>query len=86
MSSIVPAGKRNVQEVSAETQDYVTMYIEGQLFGIPVLTVQDVLGPQRITRTPAGTRVASSRPNASSTLMIAARRSGHANSLALAAP
>jgi purine-binding chemotaxis protein CheW len=52
MNQIVPAGKRHVQEVSAETQDYVTMYIEGQLFGIPVLTVQDVLAPQKITRIP----------------------------------
>lgn len=50
--SLVPAGKRAVQEISAETQDYVTMYIEGQLFGIPVLTVQDVLAPQKITRIP----------------------------------
>lgn len=32
--------------------DYVTMRIAGQLFGIPVLQVQDVLGPQRITRIP----------------------------------
>jgi purine-binding chemotaxis protein CheW len=28
------------------------MFIEGQLFGIPVLVVQDVLGPQKITRIP----------------------------------
>lgn len=34
------------------THDYVTMFINGQLFGIPVLQVQDVLGPQRITRIP----------------------------------
>ena len=32
--------------------DYVTMRIAKQLFGIPVLQVQDVLGPQRITRIP----------------------------------
>lgn len=51
--SLVPAGKRALQEVSAaETQDFVTMYIEGQMFGIPVLTVQDVLAPQKITRIP----------------------------------
>jgi purine-binding chemotaxis protein CheW len=30
----------------------VTMSIGGQLFGIPVLKVQDVLGPQTITRVP----------------------------------
>ncbi|HEY4163671.1 MAG TPA: chemotaxis protein CheW [Dongiaceae bacterium] len=33
-------------------RDYVTMSIGGQLFGIPVLKVQDVLGSQKITRVP----------------------------------
>jgi len=37
---------------SNEHRDYVTMSIGGQLFGIPVLKVQDVLGPQTITRVP----------------------------------
>src|SRR5688572_19852892 len=37
---------------SGEQRDYVTMSIGGQLFGIPVLKVQDVLGPQTITRVP----------------------------------
>ncbi|HLI10714.1 MAG TPA: chemotaxis protein CheW [Alphaproteobacteria bacterium] len=32
--------------------EFVTIVIADQLFGIPVLTVQDVLGPQRITRIP----------------------------------
>jgi purine-binding chemotaxis protein CheW len=32
--------------------DFVTMMVADQLFGIPVLTVQDVLGPQRVTRVP----------------------------------
>jgi purine-binding chemotaxis protein CheW len=32
--------------------DYVSIFIAGQMFGIPVLQVQDVLGPQRITRIP----------------------------------
>ena len=32
--------------------DFVTMTIADQLFGIPVLQVRDVLGPQRITRVP----------------------------------
>ncbi len=32
--------------------DFVTMMVADQLFGIPVLAVQDVLGPQRITRIP----------------------------------
>lgn len=39
-------------EAAGGTQDYVTMTIAGQLFGIPVLTVQDILGPQKITRIP----------------------------------
>lgn len=57
MNQIVPAGKRPGTELAApETQDYVTMYIEGQMFGIPVLTVQDVLGPQKITRIPLAPR------------------------------
>lgn len=39
--------------VGAEgARDFVTMTVADQLFGIPVLAVQDVLGPQRITRIP----------------------------------
>lgn len=52
MNQVVPAGKKAVTDTSLETRDFVTMLIDGQLFGIPVLTVQDVLGPQRITRIP----------------------------------
>ncbi|NBB83781.1 MAG: chemotaxis protein CheW [Alphaproteobacteria bacterium] len=37
---------------AGESADYVTMTIAGQMFGIPVLQVQDVLGPQKITRIP----------------------------------
>lgn len=37
---------------SAEHVDFVTVTIDNQLFGIPVLQVQDVLGTQRITRIP----------------------------------
>jgi purine-binding chemotaxis protein CheW len=36
----------------ARRDDFVTATIADQLFGIPVLQVQDVLGPQRITRIP----------------------------------
>jgi purine-binding chemotaxis protein CheW len=39
-------------EASGESQEFVTMTIHGQLFGIPVLSVQDVLGSQKITRIP----------------------------------
>ena len=53
MNQIVPATKRQGTEIaSSETQDFVTMIIEGHLFGIPVLTVQDILGVQKITRIP----------------------------------
>jgi purine-binding chemotaxis protein CheW len=34
------------------SDDFVTMTLGGQLFGIPVLQVQDVLAPQKITRIP----------------------------------
>lgn len=53
MNQIVTTTKRQSTELaSPETQDFVTMIIEGHLFGIPVLTVQDVLGVQKITRIP----------------------------------
>jgi purine-binding chemotaxis protein CheW len=43
-----------VQEIAAtgDSHEFVTLTIDGQLFGIPVLVVQDVLGPQKITRIP----------------------------------
>lgn len=35
-----------------ESTDFITMMIADQLFGLPVLSVQDVLGPQIIARIP----------------------------------
>ena len=53
MSDLVPVGKRAVARVGGDEQHQcVTITIAGQLFGIPVLIVHDVLGPQRITRVP----------------------------------
>jgi purine-binding chemotaxis protein CheW len=54
MSELVPAGKRGlVRAGQADDQSqYVSITIDGQMFGIPVLIVHDVLGPQRITRIP----------------------------------
>ena len=55
MNQIVASGARrdSLDLVSTENhQDFVTMFIQGQMFGIPVLMVQDVLGPQKITRIP----------------------------------
>lgn len=56
MNQVVAQSKRPTELAAPETQDYVTMFIEKQLFGIPVLTVQDVLGPQKITRIPLAPR------------------------------
>jgi purine-binding chemotaxis protein CheW len=44
--------KSNSGAESLGTREFVSMTVAGQLFGIPVLTVQDVLGEQRITRVP----------------------------------
>ena len=54
MNQVVPSSKRGSHEIATaeNREDFVTMFIEGQMFGIPVLQVQDVLGPQRITRIP----------------------------------
>jgi len=38
--------------------EFVTFTIAGQLFGVPVLAVQDVLRPQAITRIPMGHEIA----------------------------
>ncbi|MCZ8309565.1 MAG: chemotaxis protein CheW [Rhodospirillales bacterium] len=53
-NALVPADKGTaVKTVGTNVaNDFVTMTVAEQLFGIPVLTVQDVLGPQRITRVP----------------------------------
>ena len=54
MSELVPAGRRAVALKNGldEQRQYVSITIDGQMFGIPVLIVHDVLGPQRITRVP----------------------------------
>ena len=48
-TSAVASGGRNEQK---DTEQFVTLTIEGQLFGVPVLSVQDVLAPQKITPIP----------------------------------
>jgi len=35
-----------------ENKEYLTMEIAGQMFGVPVLLVQDVLGEQKVTKIP----------------------------------
>ena len=43
---------KNATVASGETEEFITFTIAGQIFGIPVLQVQDILGPQRITKVP----------------------------------
>ena len=54
MSSLpVPAAETSLTKVEDATQGmFVTMTVANQLFGIPVLKVQDVLGAQRIAHVP----------------------------------
>jgi purine-binding chemotaxis protein CheW len=42
----------STKTTSTGKKDFLTMSIDGQMFGIPVLSVQDVLGEQRVTRVP----------------------------------
>ncbi len=39
-------------EQMLDTRDFLTIYIADQIFGIPILQVQDVLGEQNVTRIP----------------------------------
>jgi len=47
-----PKRATSTPDAGDDQKDFVSMIIAGQLFGLPVLAVQDVLGPQQITRTP----------------------------------
>lgn len=49
-------GVSSMRAANLETaSDFLTIFIAGQIFGIPVLQVQDVLGAQRVTRIPLAT-------------------------------
>ena len=43
-------------QTTAQKRDYLTMWIGNQIFGIPILQVQDVLGPQNVTKIPLAPR------------------------------
>lgn len=43
---------RDQASTGNDQHEFVSVTVAGQLFGIPVLQVQDVLGPQRITPVP----------------------------------
>lgn len=52
MTNEKAAAKGGSASDKGATEDYVTMLIGDQWFGIPVLGVQEVLGPQKIARMP----------------------------------
>lgn len=49
--SAIDTLERNAS-LQGATRDYLTILIGDQIFGIPILQVQDVLGEQRVTRVP----------------------------------
>jgi purine-binding chemotaxis protein CheW len=51
-ATVTPIADLTSEPASSGERDFVTVTVAGQLFGIPVLTVQDVLGSQKITRIP----------------------------------
>lgn len=52
MSKEMGVEARSKPGIAGGSHEFVSITVAGQLFGIPVLQVQDVLGPQRITRIP----------------------------------
>jgi purine-binding chemotaxis protein CheW len=53
MSNTIAVRTESSNAITAtETQELLTVMIGDQIFGIPILQVQDVLGPQRVTRVP----------------------------------
>jgi purine-binding chemotaxis protein CheW len=52
MSKDANSAAAPMRTVPQDNGEFVSITVAGQLFGIPVLQVQDVLGPQRITRIP----------------------------------
>lgn len=47
-----PGGNAHAAAHTGASSDFLTLTIAGQVFGIPVLQVQDVLGAQKVTRIP----------------------------------
>lgn len=52
MTSLAAVGK----EDAGASRDFLTIIIADQLFGIPILQVQDVLGEQKVTKVPLAPR------------------------------
>lgn len=51
-SALTVKEKNELPEKSGKVKQFVTMEVDNQLFGIPVLAVQDILRPQKITPIP----------------------------------
>ena len=52
MTTLPVPSSRSAGPAANIDEDLITLTIAGHQFGIPVLQVQDVLGPQRVTRVP----------------------------------
>ena len=52
MSAVRPEGTGTMDSNAVTSREYVTATIGGQLFGLPILRVQDVFIPERVTRVP----------------------------------
>ena len=52
MTTLPVPSSRSAGPAANISEDLITLTIAGHQFGIPVLQVQDVLGPQRVTRVP----------------------------------
>ena len=52
MTALPVPSSRSAGPAANISEDLITLTIAGHQFGIPVLQVQDVLGPQRVTRVP----------------------------------
>ncbi|MEO5337188.1 MAG: chemotaxis protein CheW [Magnetospirillum sp. WYHS-4] len=57
MNQVVPVtGDRSVAVFHEEKETLVTLYVGGQLFGMPVLRVRDIIMPERIFPVPLAPR------------------------------
>ena len=51
-SNLLEHESREEETMSGKSEDFLTIFIDAQIFGIPVLQVQDVLGIQNVTNIP----------------------------------
>lgn len=52
MSQALAVQESSTDVTAGDDSDFLTFYVDGQLFGLPVLTVQDVLDARSLTRIP----------------------------------